>query len=249
MTSKPVVLESLLAAFDRFYETLNAATVPTACDGRRVVWSPHAITLSEAAGTLQDALGAALHHLLRQHGRSVEGYPPGLALAASDSPGGPYTPIPADQIRSRVMEIGGDGADATLFAALLSATKVAGFGFDRWNEMQAIRPGGDHRRFRANDTFSANDLAELESASNLLRLYIPKGNKPVYLEAGEVATLLGLNRGTVTRAARDGKIPAFKGGGPRGNWMVDAEAAAARWSKDAGPLLERIEAERGALRA
>lgn len=165
--------DALLSAFDRFYKTLDAATVPTEGGGRRVDGVAHAVALSEATNALYGELAATDRRLIQQHGQPIGEYPAGLVLMESDSPGGPWTPVPADEIRMATMGIGGNGADAALMAALESARKVAGFPIDKWNAMQAARPGANHQRFHAGDVVSANDLAKLESAAKLLRLKAP----------------------------------------------------------------------------
>jgi hypothetical protein len=166
-------LGALLSVFDRFYTTLDATTVPAAGGGRTVDGIAHAVALSEATDALYGELHAARQRLLQQHGQSVGQFPPGVVLMESDSPDGPWTTIPAGKVNMATMGIGGTGADAILLAALQSATKVAAFPIDKWNAMQAARPGANHQRFHAGGVVSAADLAVLESAAKLLRMKAP----------------------------------------------------------------------------
>lgn len=162
--------DALLSAFDRFCKTLDATTVPADGGGRAVGGISHAVALSEATDALNGELYATMRRLFQQHGRPGAEYSPGVALMESDSPDGHWTPIPAGEVNTATMGIGGDGADATLLAALESATMVAAFPIDKWNAMQAIRPGENHRRFSKGEVVSSADLAVLESAKKLLHL-------------------------------------------------------------------------------
>lgn len=172
-------LAALLSAFDRFYKTLDATTVPAEGGGRTVGGIAHAVALSEATNALYGELGATSLRLFQQHGQSVAAFPPGVTLMESDSPDGPWTPIPAGEVNMATMGIGGNGADAMLLAALESATKVAAFPIDKWNAMQAERPGANHQRFHAGEVVSAADLAVLESAAKLLRMKAPPATPTV----------------------------------------------------------------------
>ena len=164
---------TLRSTFERFYNTLDATTVPADGGGRMVIGVPHAVALSEATDALYHALAAANLRLSSQHGRALSAYPPGIVVEESDSPEGPWTPIPAGEVRIETMGIGGNGADAVLMAALDSANKVAAFPIDKWNAMQAARPGANHQRFHAGEVVSEADLAVLESAAKLLRMKAP----------------------------------------------------------------------------
>lgn len=166
-------LAELEAAFDRYYKTLDAATV-SAADGGRIVAGPfHAVALSEATDALYRELAAAYQRVILEHGQPIAEYPLGMMPMESDSPDGPWTPIPASDVRTMTVSIGGDGADALLLAALASMTGGAAFPNGKWNAMQAARPGANHQRYHAGDVVSAKDLAALESAAKLLRLKAP----------------------------------------------------------------------------
>ncbi len=159
----------LSRAFVRFHETLNATTVPAEGGARTVAGLAHAIALSEATASLYAALLQAYIRLREVFGQAVAGLPPGVELVESDSPDGPWTPVPASGVFK--IEVGGSGAPAMLLAALESACKVAAWSPAKWNAAQAARPGGNHHRYRAGDIVTANELATLESAAKLLRLY------------------------------------------------------------------------------
>lgn len=198
-------LGALLSAFDRFYKTLDATTVPADGGGRVVAGIAHAVALSEATNALYAEMGATRLRLFQQLGQSVAEIPPGVALMESDSPDGPWTPIPAGDIRMTTMAIGGNGADAMLLAALDSANKVAAFPIDKWNAMQAARPGGKHQRFHAGEVVSAADLAVLESASKLLRMKAPSATPTVSVSPQLLVRLeaaaAAVDPGAIERAA------------------------------------------------
>jgi hypothetical protein len=171
----------------------------------------HAVALTEATNALYGELVATNGRLWQQHGRILTDYPAGLTLMGSDSPEGPWTPIPPEEVGITTIGIGGDGADAVLLAALDGATKVAAFPLDKWNAMQAARPGENHQRFHAGEVVSAADLAMLESAAKLLRLKAPLSpielhtadTEPLTLPAGEdrsAGAALTANQARVLRA-------------------------------------------------
>jgi len=161
--------DALRSAFDRFDETLDATTVPAEGGGGRVVGGiPHAVALSEATDALYGELGATYGRLIQQHGQPIADYYAGIVPKESDSLDGPW-PGPGEVCVVR-MGIGGNGADAMLLAALENANKVAAFPIGKWNEMQAARPGANHRRFHAGEVVSAADLSVLESAAKMLRM-------------------------------------------------------------------------------
>lgn len=164
--------KSLSASLENFYKTLDAATVPAADGGRKVGGVAHAVALSEATNSLHRELALAQLRLFQEHGSAVRALPHGLSLVEADSPDGPWTPVPTSDIHIASMEIGGGGADAVPAAALESAIKATAFPVEKWNAMQAVRPGGNHQRFHAGEVLSASMLADLESAVKLLRLVV-----------------------------------------------------------------------------
>ena len=157
-------------AFDHFYEVLDAVTVRTD-GGRRVNGVPHAVKLSEVTSTLHAELSATYGAVLRAHGVSQDGLPPGIRIMASDSPDGPGTEIPASAIRVRAIKIGGSGADALLLAALQDAIAVTAFSVGQWNAAQHHKPGGPHQRWHAGDVVGREQLDVLESTAKQLSLY------------------------------------------------------------------------------
>ncbi|CAG0989316.1 hypothetical protein PHYC_02199 [Phycisphaerales bacterium] len=163
-------IAALAKAFDRFFTTLDAATVPAPEGGRRVDGIAQAIALSEATDALYIAIGQAIGSLFHDHGRTVTGLPPGYQLLESDTPDGPGTPIPLEHIKIETARVGGPGMDATLVAALDAASRVAAFPQAKWNAMQAARPGASHQRWHAGDIVTVEDLNVLGSAARLLRL-------------------------------------------------------------------------------
>ena len=164
---------ALLGAFDRFYQTLEATTVPAQDGGRRVDGVPHAVALSEAVDALFLELRKTSQRVVEQSGEGIAEYPDGIALQESDSPDGPWTPIHARDTRITTVSIGGTGADAVLLAALDSATRVTAFPLNKWNTMQAASPSASHHRFHAGEVVLQADLDVLASAAKLMRMKKP----------------------------------------------------------------------------
>ncbi len=149
------VVKALIAAFNDFLATMCAATVSTPEGGRVVLYGAHAIALSEEADKLYRQLFEVDAQLHARYGKVL-----------SEAPG----------VQVLSMGVGGAAASAKLVAAMDSARMVVAFPLDRWNEMQAANPGGNHKRFRSGDVLSACDVEVLESARKLLELLQP-GNE------------------------------------------------------------------------
>lgn len=96
--------------------------------------------------------------------------PPGIQLMGSDSPDGPFEPIPASARTISVATIGKKAVEPAVAAILHRITEALAFLPDRWNAMQSRRPGDDHRRFHAGDVIPRAALAGLVQAEKLLRL-------------------------------------------------------------------------------
>jgi len=166
--------KTVWTAFQRFELTLTATTVPMpGSGGRRVDGIAHAVALSEAAEALSREIATVEHKLFVRHGRTMTAHPPGVAMLESDSPDGPWTPIPPDAIVVQEMGVGGDGADAVVWAAMDSARRVVAFPVDKLNALQAARPGARHDRFHAGDVVTLAELETLASAARLLSLRAP----------------------------------------------------------------------------
>jgi hypothetical protein len=202
MSTEPGGLDSLCQAFDTFYQTLDAATVPLTGGGRRVGGVAHAVALSEATDVLHAQLAAAHADLARRHGRPVPAPPPGITLLESDAPDGPWTPVPPESLVVRTFGIGGAGADAMLVAALESAAAVAAFPAAKWNAMQAQRPGASHQRWHAGDVVTADALATLDSAAKLLRLAAGRARAAKSRPTDPKALVGALAQGFVQMATR-----------------------------------------------
>jgi hypothetical protein len=162
---------ALRATFDRFERLLEANTVPSPPNGRRIIGIPHAVSLSEAAAALQIALVAAGNRLMADHGTPSR-LPPGLRIMGSDSPDGPWEEIPPDGVHVTFASLGKHGIDATFAAALQSATEVVAFPIDKWNHMQAARPGGEHQRWHPGEIITCDELELLASARRLLDAHL-----------------------------------------------------------------------------
>ena len=177
MAAFPTNIPSLLKAFDNFYSTLDAATVPVDGGGRRIGGVAHAIAMSEATATLYGELAAAYNAVFSEHGRPLSNPPAGITLMESDSPDGPWSPVKPEHMNVKMTSIGGSGADAVLLAALSSAVEVAAFPASKWNNMQANHPGADHQRWHLGNVISEAQLNALSSAAKLLQLAATKGAK------------------------------------------------------------------------
>ena len=163
-----VKLPVLLDKCQKLRRLMDAATVPVE-NGRRVRNGHEAKALSQAADDLYAAAFRAQRRVFSE-GRLTPGLPHGMRLEGSDSPDGPFTPVPAETLETRTLAIVKGGASPTLLAALLRVTESTGFEADRWNAMQAARPGHDHERFRAGDVIPHEYLDLLRQAEELLRL-------------------------------------------------------------------------------
>ncbi|MFG0243806.1 MAG: hypothetical protein ACF8R9_13550 [Phycisphaerales bacterium JB054] len=156
-------------AFARFYELLDAVSVPVD-GGRRVNGALHAAKLSELTSVLYAELAELQRAIFRSHGELVSGPSAGVSLRVSDSPTGEGTVVALPDVRVHRVSVGGSGVDALLMAALLDATRVTGFSTEQWNSHQADRPGGPHQRWAAGDVIPQADLDVLDSASKQLAL-------------------------------------------------------------------------------
>ena len=165
--------DQLRQVFDKFLATLNAVTVPADNGGRKIVGAPHAAALSEVVRSLHNELGATLFELKQRQGRVQMSLPPGLRVEQSDSPDGPWTPVPASHVTSVAIPFGDDEATALLLAAMENAMQVTALPPER---SQSARHRKNPRRFHSGDVLSAADLAKLESASKLLQLLVPQSD-------------------------------------------------------------------------
>lgn len=160
---------ALKDAFDRYWQTLDAATVP-AGDDRRIPEDAGAVLLSEVTQSLHDALAAEHNRLIMAHGREIDP-PDQIQLWKSHYPDGrDATPIPRSAVKVRTMDLGRDGADAGLMTAIERARNATACPVERHNAQNAIKPGGPHRRYFAGDVIRRDTLDALESVGKLLRL-------------------------------------------------------------------------------
>ncbi len=158
--------DSLRRAFDAFHKTLDAMTILPDGSGRIVSGIADAVLLSESARALSLELAGALVRLLEAHGEP-DAMTPTLKLRTADSPDGPWAEVSDADAPAFKVEIGGDGASASLVAAMQKALVVVAF---KQTSPQAANPGATRQRFQAGDRISADDLATLDSAARLLRL-------------------------------------------------------------------------------
>jgi hypothetical protein len=143
-------------AFSRFRAVLEASTIPVD-GGRRVDGIAHSVALSQHAGQLLDAIFEVRTYLAETYGTALTDYPAGLVLMGADSPDGPWTEIPATEIKITCIPI---ESSALLMASLESATRVL-----------AQSPDKCGQRWNANDVISDEELARIESAASLLLVH------------------------------------------------------------------------------
>jgi len=160
--------KSFSAALKRFYEVLDATTI--ACPGgRRVLDRAGAIALANAMTKLYIELTKLGHSVNAKYAQPCA-LPAGIWIGESDSPDGPWTPVPEEEVHTSFIPVGRGGMPAELQAAIERASLVTAFPLDRWNELQANHPGGPHCRYEAGDVITAQDLEILKSVELLVRL-------------------------------------------------------------------------------
>ncbi|HMN95132.1 MAG TPA: hypothetical protein PKC90_01500 [Phycisphaerales bacterium] len=169
-------IAALADALERFQRTVEASTTPAPFGGRRVIGRPHAVALSEAHETVSHALTSLHEELRRSHAKRVP-TPAEIVLLEADSPDGPWTRVPVEEIQAAILPFGGQDADARLIAAIEDCTEALAFPLRRWNELQANDPGAAHLRFEAGEGLDAVTLDRLNAAGAGLRLALsePRG--------------------------------------------------------------------------
>lgn len=227
-------MSPLLQAAERFYQTLDATTLRV--DGGRMVDGvADAIVLSAATDALYAAMAVAYSRLFQEHGLHPSQLPPDvkIELTESDSPDGPFTQIPAADIRMSSCAV---EDDPVLCAALFKAAKAIGFPAVKWNALQAARPGANHRRWEPGDLVTDPQLLAVESAVKLVRLkesypttggrtnpQAPDDAEPAdYIDLDQAAALVNRSKKTLERALADGKMPPPDiegGGGKKHEWI------------------------------
>ena len=147
---------------------IEAGTVPDA-NGRKIRNGLDAQALSLATDDLFSAMSDALQQTIRD-APTVHGFPGGTCIREADSSNGPFAPIPAESVKIRTVTIGRNGASPVFLMAFLRMIESVGFTTDRWNAMQAARPGHNHQRFRADDIIPDEIFDLLRQAEKLLEL-------------------------------------------------------------------------------
>ena len=126
---------SLRIAVSAFVRALDAATVPSA-EGRLVPDLFGALVLSEAADRLYRAVAEALQEESIPKDRASD-LPPGFRLEHSDSPSGPWKPIPKRAMRVRKIRLKKGDPHVAGYGALMRAAVASGFPATLWNRLQA----------------------------------------------------------------------------------------------------------------
>lgn len=161
---------SLQQALLRYVETLLAATVPCG-EGRQIPDVFGALVLSRAADELFLAILETWHEILGS-AVSVPQLPPFIQFMGSNSPNGPWEPIPPESVRTQVLEIRKDDPRNAIIGALHRVTRAIAFPVTLWNALQSKKPGGDHNRYRAGDVIPQSDLELAASAERLINLQL-----------------------------------------------------------------------------
>lgn len=176
---------------DEFLQTLDAVTVPCT-GGRRIPDTPGAVAISEEVDVLHGALALTSQSLHSRYGRP-DTIPAGISLEHSDSPVGPGEPVPPADVHTTTFAIGRDGVPAMLYAAIERAMKITAFATDRWNEQQAKRPGGPHRRYSVGDVIGSADIEVLRSIGRLLERtpieVLPESSRLLSISTGNAADI------------------------------------------------------------
>lgn len=223
---------TLATAFGEFFELVSATTIPVAGRGRRISGPAHAVALSESTSRLHQELSATLGRIIETSGIAVAEFPPGVSLFHSDSPDGAWEAVPENAMVIKEVKIGGNGADAVLVAALDSANQVAAFPKEKWNGMQAQRPGADHQRWHVGDIITDEQLAHLENAERLLRLRFPSrsvmsqempGEEIQYVTLDQIAAIVPRTKRTLEKYVDAMPARRVKGGGGKPNEWVWSE--------------------------
>lgn len=170
----PIIL--LIDATDRFWRTLEAVTVPIE-NGRKIPDFAGAIALSEAASDLMSALFQAHKHTVDTYAQPLNQPPHMIQFHQSDSPDGPWEPIPPGEISASIMSIGAGGAPAVFIAAFHRAAAFVSHPPERH---------GARRRYQAGDILLAEDIESLRSVGRLLRIEDDDSSiTSLLLEAGQ----------------------------------------------------------------
>jgi hypothetical protein len=168
-----VAAHSLLDRLTVFHEQLQAMTIEGQAGWRIVAGRSGAVALTESRLEVLKRMNGLEEAMIAAHGRQVDPAATPLRFMESDSPDGPWTPIPASSVTARTYGIGGGGADAMLCDALEGLGESIAFPSKR-------NPSGVGVR---QDTFNQHDelwpmgLTRMESALKALRLWC--GRSPV----------------------------------------------------------------------
>ncbi len=200
---------SLRQAVSQYVQALVAATVPSP-QGRLIPDVYGALLLSRAADELYRAIAEA-HDEMSLQMVPATGLPSILRLEHSDSPDGPWEPIPNEAVRVRAMSIRKGDPPVAAFGASMRASLASGFPANLWNALQAAKPGGDHNRYRPGDLVSQQDFELAASAERLLALVSKDGSSPMagpsdsrHIGAAKIVVLIRPSPQSPPRDANEG---------------------------------------------
>lgn len=151
-------LQDLTSTFERFDKVLDATTTTEPGRGRRIGSVFHAGALNEATAALHAAMAIVYQSLIERHGLPCT-TPIPFSILESDSPEGPWTPVPLEAGSVQIMAVGPAGVSSLLAAALLDAAHVT-----------AIRETTGGVRWKSGELIAEADLEKVARVGKLLQL-------------------------------------------------------------------------------
>jgi hypothetical protein len=177
-----VAADSLRHQLTLFHDQLQAMTMEHNAGWRMVAGLSGGVALTQSRGEVFKGMRELEQALVEAHGHRVEPTTTPVNFMESDSPDGPWTPVPASKVTARTYQIGGEGADAMLCDALEGLAESLGFA------RKGNANGGATSRdtFNRHDLLSPIDLRRLESALKSLRLWCEQSpSTPLPARVGE----------------------------------------------------------------
>jgi hypothetical protein len=162
-----VAAGSLLDQLTRFREQLEAMTMEHTGGWRMVAGVSGGVALTESRREVLKRTRILEEALIAAHGQQVDPMATPFNIMESDSPDGPWTPVPASKVTAQTYQIGSDGADATLCEALEGLSES--IGFPRKSNLNGVAV--DQGVFNRCDGLSPIDLRRLDSAWKALQLW------------------------------------------------------------------------------
>jgi hypothetical protein len=177
-----VAADSLRHLLTLFHDQLQAMTTEHNAGWRMVAGLSGGVALTQSRGEVFKGMRELEQALVEAHGHRVEPTTTPVNFMESDSPDGPWTPVPASKVTARTYQIGGAGADAMLCDALEGLAESLGFA----RKGNANGGAASRDTFNRHDLLSPIDLRRLESALKSLRLWCEQSpSTPLPARVGE----------------------------------------------------------------